>query len=457
MSPTTAGASDAGCAPCLTIQGGVDKAAAAPGADEVQVAAGTFNEDVAIAAGDDVAVTGAGIGATTLDSGAVVALTMDHPAVVRRMTVHSTASRIVDLYGGTLSEAWVQPDAVTFPANTGVNMPSGGAGSPILRDSTVVLPLDTSTNYGVYVSSTTGEPQILRSSVTAGYAVNLNSTRPVSITHSTLSGHFYGARIDNLATSVAIAGSLVLPRTAGGSHGTGVFKRVGSNATATVTGSTIVRTGQTTGVSADGGFVAVVDSILWGHQADVDRSAVVDGNPTISLTRTLYNPNKVTLSGPGVFDTSGGGNLEGVAPGFVSELTSDFRLLATSPALDAGTPGAPPASASPPPPPPLAAPTTPQLSIRGLGRSVRGRILRLTISSATPGRLVLLARNSRGRVVGRRAIAKLRAGRTKVAFRLSSGARAGALVVSAALTGSGVPAAKDVQFTRLVGLPAARS
>jgi len=77
----------------------------------------------------------------------------------------------------------------------------------------------------------------------------------------------------------------------------------------------------------------------------------------------------------------------------------------------------------------------------------------LTISSATPGRLVLLARNSGGRIVGKRVVARLRAGRTKVTFRLSPAARAGALVVSAALTAPGLPSAKDVQFTRLVGLP----
>lgn len=36
-------------------------------------------------------------------------------------------------------------------------------------------------------------------------------------------------------------------------------------------------------------------------------------------------------------------------------------------------------------------------------------------------------------------------------------ARAGALVLSATLTRAGLPSAKDVQFTRLVGLPAPRT
>lgn len=487
-SPATPGASDVTCAPCATIQGGVNKAAAAAGADEVLVAAGSFSESVTIAAGNDVTVTGSGPAATTLDGGALVALTMDAPATVRRIRISGTGGRIVNLNGGTIAEARVESPAASS-TNTAVNIGTG-TGSAVVRDSTVSMPLSATANYGIYIDTTTGEPQIVRSVIEAGYAVDVGSPRPVVISQSRLAANIYGVWADGPSTSVAVQGCLVLPVTAASSSGTGVSKRVTSTATVTVTGSTIVGTGRTTGVGAEsnamiGGFVNVVDSILWGHLVDVNRFAVAGGNPTISLTRTLYDPTKVNLVGPGVLDVSGGGNLTGVAPGFVSELTGDYRLLAGSPAIDAGTTGglaagepaidiggdprisdgngdgvarrdigaferlAPPA-VSPPPPPPPPSPVTPRLKLAKIAGTVRNRTLRLRVTAGAAGRLVLVARNAAGRVVGRRVVARLSAGRGTVAVKLSARARTGPLVVVATLTGPDILPAKEILFTPVV-------
>lgn len=496
--PGTPGANDTACTPCATIQGGVVKAAAAAGPDEVMVAAGTFVENVTIAPGNDVTVTSAGAGATTLDGGAAtVALTMDHPATVRRLRVIGTAGRIVDLNGGTLAEATVERPTAATAGIIAINMGTG-AGSAVLRDSIVRMPPAPIANYGVTVDTTVGEPQILRSAVEAGYAIDVGSPRPVLITHSTVKGNIYGVFADNPATSVTISNSLVVAGTVVPATGTGVSKRVGSSATVSVRGCTIIGNGGTTGIAAEsnafvGGAVNVVDTILWGHRYDVERFAAVGGNPTISLTRTLYDPARVDLSGPGVFDASGGGNLTGVAPGFVSELTADFRLLATSPAVDAGTPGPlapgeattdilgelrladgngdgvfrrdigaferptppPPLPGTAPPPPapgpaPLPPPPASPLLVMGKPPAiVRSRVLRLRITGEAAGRLVLLARNPAGRVVGRLVVPRLRAGSSTVILRLSNASRSGPLVLVATLTPPGARASKDVQFTRL--------
>jgi hypothetical protein len=342
--PGTIGASDVTCAPCATIQGGVNAAAAAAGPDEVVIAAGNYAESVTIAAGSEVTVTGSGAGATILDGGSSTALQLDAPATVRRLSIRGTGSPIVRLYGGTLAETRVETSAANFSLNTGVSMPAGGAGSPVLQDSAVLVPYFLGvgfTDYGVSIASTVGQPQIVRTVVQGGYAVSVDSAQPVSIVQSMVRGNVYGVYVRGVSTAVNVVGSVVEPVSAHTADGTGVANSSLASATITVVGSTVAGSGLTTGVSCSAGAgvtarIALLNTIVAGHATDLDVEGFGGGTPTLSVASSLYDPAKVTTSA-GTLDTSGGGNLAGVAPGFVDVAIGDFRLAAGSAAIDAGT------------------------------------------------------------------------------------------------------------------------
>ena len=95
-----------------------------------------------------------------------------------------------------------------------------------------------------------------------------------------------------------------------------------------------------------GASIGLRNVILRGFTFDLGRSGtdgagacIPPGAATISVAYSIYDPAKVSQSGPGVIN-SGAGN-QNVDPQFVDAANGNLRLLQGSPAVDAGDPAAP--------------------------------------------------------------------------------------------------------------------
>ncbi len=335
------------------------------GADEIHLAAGTFDEVVS-ATGDadtDVTLTGAGIGATTLigpaNSGGMVELGADGGTMtLRDLTIDATTagvqasalkSRLASLtlrrvrivqsgppakqapaIDADTSYADLVLDAVSVEADTQTGDASIGAidsGAHLtIRDSTITHS-STGNAAAVYAR---GPVTIQRSTITHGNAnagypvrvVNTTDALPVSIDSSLLRGGTTGVKLDLgiAASQVALRGDTIAPAT--GSTGYGLD--LSSNVAASQAAGTI-------------------DSSLL-----IDRS-VRQANLTGKVTCSYTNLPATGSSGSPACPTGTTGNPGRNTKLLTAELLLDAGLIPSpgSPAIDTGNPAAVAAGESP--------------------------------------------------------------------------------------------------------------
>ncbi|HEY6761399.1 MAG TPA: PKD domain-containing protein [Baekduia sp.] len=346
-----------------SLTAAISAASAHAGPDRIAIGPGTFPFPGATptvqSTNDMTEIDGAGRDATILTGGSAgeAALEVDRAGLVVSdlgfRLPDNVDSEGLDLDGAATTARRVDVDG---PSSTGSSDGIGISGGAVLDDVNVTL--SSAPGSGVYVYGS-GGATLSDVTITGGYALRVNSSNGMTtVTRARITGSYVAAYIQN-PNELSIADSLLVT-TSGGQDTVDVQNFGATTTTLRLTRSTIV--GQ-----SGGGIVQAFQSGAGAGTARVILRAVAIAGTGVPFGRTQSGGGITKFDvddsafGPGyaagpadVFGT----HLLGAPTGFVDAATGDYRLLWSSPLVDAGGT--------------VAAPNTPTTDLGGGARVVDG-------------------------------------------------------------------------------------